>query len=421
MTKGTEIRLPTLNRLRAFDGVACTGAMTGAAGQLHLTQPAITRSIRALERELGTTLLERTHRGCFLTPEGGIFGRRTRRFLQQMESAVAETLGADVRGDVASRLARKISDPHVRSLVAILQAGNFRRAAKALGVAEPSLHRPARAIERLVAKPLYRRTPEGLGLSPVGADLARRFVLAAVEIKAGIEDLAIHHGRAQTSITLGVLALAPKRLLAIVAEKFLHGHPKAKLTILEGAYDELIVALRSGAIDLMYGALRLPAPFPDVDEEVLLDDPYCVVCRRDHPLARTRRPKRADLRNYDWVFPTRSLPRRAVLDRFIAQWKLSSRVQIETNSLGSITAALAASNRISILPREYALVEDKSGLLTVLDVRVPEFQRAVGLSARRDWLPTRHQLEFVSLLREAANGAANRPTTRARRRRAARN
>jgi DNA-binding transcriptional LysR family regulator len=160
--------------------------------------------------------------------------------------------------------------------------------------------------------------------------------------------------------------------------------------------------MRSGAVDLIFGALRLPPPFDDVREEALFDDPYCVVCRRDHPLVRTLRPKRADLRKYNWIFPTAGLPRRVVLDAFIARWKLSSHIQLETNAPGSITSALAASNRISLLPRAYALVEDQSGSLAVLDVEVPHDRRMVGISSRLDWLPTTHQLEFVSLLRETS-------------------
>ena len=45
---------------------------------LGVAQPAITRSIRDLERELGVTLFERQSKGVVLTPMGEIFLRRAK-------------------------------------------------------------------------------------------------------------------------------------------------------------------------------------------------------------------------------------------------------------------------------------------------------------------------------------------------------
>jgi DNA-binding transcriptional LysR family regulator len=153
--------------------------MIEAAGRLFLTQPAVTRSILGLERELLTTLLERTYRGSVVTEEGRIFGRRTRRAFEQIDIALGVILGISPRTDAIVRLSRKLSDAHLRSLIAIAQAGNFRKAAINLGISEPSLHRSARGCERLIGVPLFRRTTDGVVLSKQGADLARWFALAA--------------------------------------------------------------------------------------------------------------------------------------------------------------------------------------------------------------------------------------------------
>ena len=52
-----------LRQLRAFVEVADAGHFGHAAEHLHLTQPALTQRIQALERELGLQLLERNARG----------------------------------------------------------------------------------------------------------------------------------------------------------------------------------------------------------------------------------------------------------------------------------------------------------------------------------------------------------------------
>ena len=402
MKQPPEFRLPRLNRLRAFEGVRVVGTMSSAASRLHLTQPAITRAIRALERELRVTLFKRAAGGSFLTAEGHLFGRRTGRFFAQLNAAVADAVGAEADSGEVARLTRKIGDGHIHGLLAIAQAGNFRRAAQILDIAEPTLHRAARSLERLLGVALYRLQAGGISLSPAGAELARRFAVASVEIKAGLDELALQRGSAATSMTIGILVLAPKRLLSSAAEKVLDSHPKARLKLREASYQELVNELRNGTIDVIFGALRAPPPFDDVREEALFEDPYCVVCRRNHPLTRVKRPRRSDLRTYDWIFPTASLPRRAVLDDLIGKWRLSGRVQIETDSLGAVTSLLAVSDRLSLLPRAYVFGEDRSAQLKILDVAVPHVRRMVGLTTRRDWLPTALHAAFVDRLREVS-------------------
>lgn len=59
-----------LNLLETFCAVAETGSLSKAAERLHITQPAVTRQIKALEQELGAVLLTRTTHGVALTPMG---------------------------------------------------------------------------------------------------------------------------------------------------------------------------------------------------------------------------------------------------------------------------------------------------------------------------------------------------------------
>jgi DNA-binding transcriptional LysR family regulator len=59
-----------LRRLRYFVTVAEELSFVRAASLLHMTQPALSRQISALEHDLGTQLLERDRRGTWLTSAG---------------------------------------------------------------------------------------------------------------------------------------------------------------------------------------------------------------------------------------------------------------------------------------------------------------------------------------------------------------
>ncbi|MDP2857429.1 MAG: LysR family transcriptional regulator [Bacillota bacterium] len=74
-----------LVQLRTFLKVAEHGSVTKAAAGLHLTQPAVTQHIRALERQFGTALFERTGRGMLLNGPGELLRDYARKALAAIE------------------------------------------------------------------------------------------------------------------------------------------------------------------------------------------------------------------------------------------------------------------------------------------------------------------------------------------------
>ncbi len=74
--------LPPLASLLPFEATARLGSLTKAAAELNLTQAAISKQIRALEKDLGTALFERRNRAVYLTGEGREFGRVVSEALQ---------------------------------------------------------------------------------------------------------------------------------------------------------------------------------------------------------------------------------------------------------------------------------------------------------------------------------------------------
>lgn len=65
-----------LRQLRYATVLAQTGNFVRAAEELHITQPALSRSIQALEDELGVKLFERGRHGARLTSEGQLLVER---------------------------------------------------------------------------------------------------------------------------------------------------------------------------------------------------------------------------------------------------------------------------------------------------------------------------------------------------------
>ncbi|MFI5838362.1 LysR family transcriptional regulator [Catenuloplanes sp. NPDC051500] len=71
-----------LRHLRAFLAIAAEGNVTRAAARLHVTQPALSRTLRQLEQHLGVRLVDRSTHHLALTGAG-------ERYRQRAEAAVA--------------------------------------------------------------------------------------------------------------------------------------------------------------------------------------------------------------------------------------------------------------------------------------------------------------------------------------------
>ena len=94
------------SQMRDVVAIAERGSLRAAARHLSLAQPALTRSIHELERELGVPLFERRARGMILTSMGEAFVRRASAVLSEVRRArdEVEQLHGGTRGRVVAGL-----------------------------------------------------------------------------------------------------------------------------------------------------------------------------------------------------------------------------------------------------------------------------------------------------------------------------
>lgn len=88
--------------LQAFVAVAETGSFSGAGQRLHLTQPAVSKRIAALEQQLHNPLFDRVGRQISLTQAGLSLLPNAKRILQEV--ADAQRAVADLQGEVRGNL-----------------------------------------------------------------------------------------------------------------------------------------------------------------------------------------------------------------------------------------------------------------------------------------------------------------------------
>ena len=98
------------HQLRSFVAVAEAGHLTRAAEKLHVSQPAVSAQIKALEDELELTLFERTSSGMVLTSAGERLLAHAEKVLAAAQ--VMRNEAKDLKGEVAGKVrVGTMSDP----------------------------------------------------------------------------------------------------------------------------------------------------------------------------------------------------------------------------------------------------------------------------------------------------------------------
>ena len=108
-----------LRTLEYFLAVAREESMSGAAEVLHVTQPTLSRQMKALEDELGVTLFQRTNRSTLLTADGMHLKQRAEEILSLLDRTTAELQAeTDLYGDI--RIGAAETD-QMRRIVAVMK------------------------------------------------------------------------------------------------------------------------------------------------------------------------------------------------------------------------------------------------------------------------------------------------------------
>ena len=345
-------------------------------------------------------MFERRHDGSYLTPFGTILLARTQRLFVLVREGLEKLFAGSQYGETAdlASVIGKITPTHIRCLVAVSESSSFDEAARAIGVSQPSLHRAARELEKLMRRVLYARGPRGISTTQPGSDLAKCLRIAVRELDDALEDINIQKGIITSKISVGALASLGSFVIARAIDDFLNRYPTAHVKVIEAPYEQLLSDLRKGNLDFLFGVLRRPEWASDVKEQLLFQEPYAIVARPAHPLTKNSAASREDLAHYDWVVPGPTTPRYLAFQRLFSSTKSKPSPTIETASRGLVRSILTMSDRLTLLPRHEAFLEQKLGVLAVIPTRVRLPNRKYGVATRINWHPTALQRNFLETL-----------------------
>jgi LysR family transcriptional regulator, regulator of abg operon len=290
----------------------------------------------------------------------------------------------------------------LRNVGAIAKHGSLRAAARALGLAQPTLTRSIHELEHELGAPLFERKKRGVSVTPVGEAFVRRANVILADVQRAREEAEQISGGVRGSLVAGLSIAAHLALLPRSLQRFRNRYPDVRLRIIEGFFPTLESGLLDGSIDFYMG----PRPEASVPEglviEKLFDNTRAIVCRSGHPLAKTAKKgvpiSLADLTEVEWV--TTSITHLAddelgVL--FNKQRLPPPRLVAQTQSALSLIMMLLYSDMLAMVPVQFTEFVLAAQAVTSIPVKESLPAPAMVL-IRRSGLPLTPAAEYFGEL-----------------------
>lgn len=274
----------------------------------------------------------------------------------------------------------KIDLDDLEAFIAVAELGGFGTAAEQMNLSQPALSRRVLKLEETLGVALLERTTRRVDLTTVGRDFlpkARR-VLDDLEVSLlSVREIA---ERRTGQVNVACVPTAAYYFIPEVIRIFNHDYPSIRVRIIDEGANTVLQSVIDREADL--GINLLGAQEPDIQFEPLLQDPFVLACRKDHPLAQQEQVAWRELIPYRFITVGRMSGNRLILDLGLANIKDRPRWFYEVQHLSSSLGLIEAGLGIAALPR-MAMPNEPHAVLTSRPLVEPLLTRTMGVIRRR--------------------------------------
>ncbi|MFO7646555.1 LysR family transcriptional regulator [Halomonas campaniensis] len=239
---------------------------------------------------------------------------------------------------------------HLRYFCVVAEELNLTSAAERLHMSQPPLSRQIKQLEQEVGAELFERGPRGLRLTATGKFFQQHALQILEKVDATLESTRRMARSKRVMFGIGFVASVFYGQLPLLVRD-LRQKDNVELGLAELTTVQQIQALKAGRIDMGFGRLRIDDP--EVEQEVLFDEPIMAAVPCGHPLEGTT-PTLAELARYPLIlFPAK--PRPSMADIMLGMFRrqgLKVEVVQEANELQTALSLVASEIGITLVPEQ---------------------------------------------------------------------
>jgi DNA-binding transcriptional LysR family regulator len=271
-----------------------------------------------------------------------------------------------------------VSLRQLRAFLAVAKLQHFRRAAESLHLTQPAVSRHIADLELELDVRLFDRNTREVVPTDAG-----RYLQSAVErVLDELESVLAHvhseserrHGKVRVAAAPTLSAGLMPQCIAACARDY----PELSVQLHDQVQTLVLDSVRGGEVD--FGLAIEPADSEAFDSETILHDPFVLVCRRDHPLAKLAAVPWKKLRGESLVLLDHTSGSRRLIDHQLAMHQVEANVVQQAGHMQTAFRMVEAGLGISVTPSLSLPASDQ----LVVRPLTPVARRAITLIRRRN-------------------------------------
>lgn len=303
----------------------------------------------------------------------------------------------------------------LRVLLAVAEHQGFGRAGDSIGLSQPAVSQCIRALESELGLKLLDRTTREVLLTATGASLVGPLRRLLDEL-----DSVLDEARGSGAAARGVVRVASAptisgglmpQCLAVARQR----HPEIQVTLSDQPQQLAIEAVHGGAVD--FAVIVGSDMEPELEQQVLFDEHFVLVCPAEHVLARHWKLALSALAGHPLVLLDHSSGSRPLIDRALSAAGVNAQIGVDVGHPSTAFRMVQAGLGVAVLPELSLPLPDASGLRAVSLESALRRQVVLARRRNRSLAPAAQRLwDLIALEARAPRpGAAersSRPPTR---------
>lgn len=288
----------------------------------------------------------------------------------------------------------------LQALVAAVEEGSLRAAARRIGLSQPALTKLVRELEIELAAPLLERHSQGVRPTVQGQVLFEHALKVARELASATDQIQQLGGQMRGELNIAAVPVAMMLLIPETLRTFSRAFPDIRLRVSEELFVEQLQKLRNGQVDLVVGGIPEGLPSGEFITEHLMNTRMVVVARRGSRHVRAKRL--TELAKAHWVYTGSSAQTGYASRLFEAHGLPAPPVGAMVNSTLALMALLGSGDLLGLMPEQIAAHPLGQDIARV-PLEEPGLPLTVGVMVRSGSVVSPAIRQFIAHLHRAAH------------------
>ena len=268
----------------------------------------------------------------------------------------------------------------LRIFVTVAHARNFSRAGEMIGLSQSAVSHSVKELENQTGVKLLDRTTREVVLTEAGLQLATRLERLLDELNSTLRDV----GRLGQQLSGTVRVAASQTISAHLIPQCIaesnRRYPDIDFVLHDRPQQWVLESIRQGEVD--FGIVIDPGQVSDLETEIVLSEPFLLLCRDDDPLAQLPHVDWMALQGANLVLQDYASGSRPLIDAALVAQGVQAEIVQEIGHPATLFPMVEAGIGISVLPA-LALPLPQGSRLTVKRL-VPCIERQLMLVRRKN-------------------------------------